>query len=123
MRICNKCGINPVRAPKQYNCAECHREYMRGRYKTDSDAVKTRVKERKVEIRNLIKEAKNVPCVDCHETYPWYCMDFDHLRDKKFNLSVAAQKAWALDTIRAEIEKCDVVCANCHRKRTFERTQ
>lgn len=123
MKICNKCHKNPVRSPKQYNCAECHREYMRGRYKADPKIAAEKLKKRRGEIRALIMEAKAVPCKDCKEKYPWYCMDFDHLRDKKFNLSEAGNHMWALDTIKEEILKCDVVCANCHRKRTFERTR
>lgn len=48
-------------------------------------------------------------------------MDFDHLRDKKFNLS-KAHLTGSLKKITEEIAKCEVVCSNCHRVRTFERT-
>ena len=70
----------------------------------------------------MIVEAKSVPCVDCENSYPYYVMDMDHVRGvKQFQLSVAANKRKALPTIQEEIAKCDVVCANCHRERTFSR--
>jgi hypothetical protein len=47
-------------------------------------------------------------------------LDFDHLGDKRFNISQALpDRNWA--AILAEIEKCEVVCANCHRRRTARR--
>lgn len=74
-------------------------------------------KSRKEFLRQYIIEKKSVPCVDCGERYPSYVMDFDHVRgDKKFNLSKG--KKTSVKTIDAELEKCDVVCSNCHRERT-----
>jgi hypothetical protein len=51
-------------------------------------------------------------------------MDFDHVRgEKKFKVAEAVQFAYGLnfDQLRAEIAKCEVVCANCHRIRTASR--
>jgi hypothetical protein len=58
------------------------------------------------------------PCVDCGETDP-VVLEFDHLRDKLGNISAMYGHAWR--SILAEIAKCDVVCANCHRRRTARR--
>lgn len=44
-------------------------------------------------------------------------MDFDHLGDKKF--AVGSSISYTLDAVREEIAKCEVVCANCHRERTY----
>lgn len=57
-------------------------------------------------------------CVDCGEDHP-ATLDFDHVRGKKaFNISEAIIAGFPLAKIKAELEKCVVRCANCHRKRT-----
>jgi hypothetical protein len=59
------------------------------------------------------------PCVDCGESDP-VVLEFDHLRDKRTGITkVIANGSWA--KFLAEIEKCEVVCVNCHRRRTAER--
>jgi hypothetical protein len=61
------------------------------------------------------------PCVDCGES-DIRCLDFDH-RDptqKSMNVSAMVFLHVAWKRIEAEIAKCDVRCANCHRKRTSE---
>ena len=70
--------------------------------------------------REYIKSLKEkTPCKDCGKTYPYYVMHFDHLRDKKFN--IGAKTSLSKLTILAEIEKCEIVCANCHAERTYKR--
>jgi len=62
------------------------------------------------------------PCVDCGESYPFYKMEFDHVRgEKKFNLSDAGVKVCSFPLAIEEMKKCDVVCRNCHAERTFRR--
>lgn len=48
-------------------------------------------------------------------------LEFDHLGGKEYNVSEPVGQAYSLGTIRREIEKCEVVCANCPRRRTFTR--
>jgi hypothetical protein len=58
-------------------------------------------------------------CMDCPERDP-IVLEFDH-RDpaaKSFNVGDVTQHGYALSRVMAEIDKCDVVCANCHRRRT-----
>lgn len=69
-------------------------------------------------IKNL---KESTPCSDCEKFYPSVVMDFDHLGDKWRN--VGSLINYSLTTIKAEIEKCEIVCANCHRIRTWDRTQ
>lgn len=68
-----------------------------------------------------IREKKQVPCADCGISYPYYVMDFDHLRDKKFLVAHLVNQGW--NRIDEELSKCEVVCSNCHRIRTFKRSQ
>lgn len=58
------------------------------------------------------------PCADCGEPDP-IVLEFDHIRDKVRNVSAMRTNSWA--RLAAEIEKCEVVCANCHRRRTAHR--
>jgi hypothetical protein len=60
--------------------------------------------------------------MDCGQTFPPYVMDFDHVRgEKKYNVGLMASSGYSLKMIAAEIQKCDLVCANCHRIRTHQR--
>ena len=77
--------------------------------------------------RNLIRRRtqeikESTPCADCGEQFPHYVMDFDHLpgMGKAFNIGTPSN-APSMSALEAEIRKCDVVCANCHRHRTFMR--
>lgn len=61
------------------------------------------------------------PCVDCGNT-DVRVLDFDHVRgEKNNNVTTLAHTAGSLTRVIAEIDKCDVRCANCHRIATHER--
>jgi hypothetical protein len=64
----------------------------------------------------LIESFRQRPCADCGETDP-LVLEFDHLGHKNFNISTGLRNNnW--QTVLDEIATCDVVCANCHRRRT-----
>ena len=74
---------------------------------------------RRARFKAFIAWLKNIPCFDCGNTFPPECMDFDHVEQKTFNIgSVASGRGVGIDTLQAEIMKCELVCANCHRVRT-----
>ena len=77
-------------------------------------------KRRTASRRKIIDAAKAKPCKDCGQKYPYYVMDFDHVRGKKIDC-VGHMLSQSLARIVKEISKCDVVCSNCHRKRTHRR--
>lgn len=108
----------------QHWCRACHRTYQRKYYEANK-AYYLGLQDKRVQRnRRLIREAKGVPCADCGRRFPPYVMDFDHRpgEEKCFNLSIAAgQTRLSRERIAAEIAKCDVVCANCHRERTHQR--
>ena len=69
--------------------------------------------------RSALATIKDRPCLDCGESFPSYVMDLDHRAGTTKVSSVSqmlASSPWK--KIEAEIAKCDVVCANCHRERT-----
>ena len=72
----------------------------------------------RLENRAYIKQLKETtPCADCGNLFPHYVMDFDHQRDKV--KAVSLMMAFSFEKLKAEIAKCEIVCANCHRIRTF----
>lgn len=118
-------GSTPVHHPKMYKDAADQRACARRSYERNKEKVKARVRARNIEERKRIKElvqmAKAVPCADCKTSYPFYVMDFDHLGNKKFDLAKAMYQSF--NRVKEEIEKCEVVCSNCHRKRTHQRAR
>lgn len=67
----------------------------------------------------IVNGLKNKPCKDCQGWFEPYQMDFDHISDNKAcNVSQMVAMGYSLEKILVEIAKCELVCANCHRKRT-----
>lgn len=61
------------------------------------------------------------PCLDCGRSFPYYVMQFDHTSDDKLFQVSSVLKHHHWSAMWAEIEKCDLVCACCHRLRTESR--
>lgn len=73
--------------------------------------------------RELIRKLKNKPCGDCLDWFnPWQ-MDFDH-RPGTHKIAAVGMFAHtaSMERVMAEARKCDLVCANCHRNRTYRRS-
>ena len=91
-------------------------------YKRTPESNRMHVKEARKKMRVFVRALKDKPCNDCREEYPHYVMQFDHVRGKKlFGLSRVSSTFVSKSRVVAEIEKCDVVCANCHAARTWKR--
>jgi len=65
----------------------------------------------------IIDYLKLNPCIDCFEK-DVIVLEFDHRGDKKMDVSTMVTRGYSLKKIKEEIEKCDVRCANCHRRKT-----
>jgi len=91
-------------------CFDCAAEYSRGR-KTENAATARAYRKRK---RNKIQSLKT-PCIVCGFDKHPEAIDFHHLdpTEKDFIVARSMGKAW--DKVKAEIEKCVCLCANCHR--------
>ena len=77
---------------------------------------RTMIKHKQFVIRQKCK-----PCVDCGIQYnPWQ-MQFDHIKGSKVDNIGSMQARYSYKRIQEEIDKCDVVCANCHANRTHGR--
>lgn len=82
-----------------------------------------RSQKRRTEIRLMIAKIKeDAGCIDCKIMYPYYVLDFDHVNGLKVE-NVGQMVYWhSVEDILKEIEKCEIVCSNCHRERTHKRT-
>jgi hypothetical protein len=81
-------------------------------------------REARLRSRQFVVNLKSTtPCADCGQVFPDRpeVMDFDHLRDKEFQIAQLVARGALPETLMKEIEKCEIVCANCHRTRTVKR--
>lgn len=107
---------------------EKQREASRRHYAAHRDKVIEKAKEYSKAARDRIRAHIRAhllqnPCVDCGETNT-IVLEFDHIEaagKKEFNISDAVRRGYGMKKIEAEIAKCKVRCANCHRKKTYER--
>ena len=142
MKICTRCGnekplsefYKQSRNADGYEkrCKQCKRDYAKGRYDRETPEQRERRHAREKEYRKTyvnVNEAANKAyiqhylqhheCVDCGED-DWVVLEFDHVRDQK-EYAVSALIRFPIDKLIKEIGKCDVRCANCHRRVTYAR--
>ena len=105
---------------------EKQREYAKRHYEKNKEAMKARAKSFDNEVaiprikRLILEHLKANPCVDCPENDP-IVLEFDHRNgeEKLFCIGEAASKKIGVKKLMVEIAKCDVRCANCHRRKTY----
>jgi hypothetical protein len=128
LRRCGRCDqVLPVTSfnrrgeDYQWWCRDCFRKYFRARgqvHVEQSNAAKARRKRRAQRLVRTHLAAH--PCVDCGET-DTTVLEFDHLGRKRGDVSALAASGLSVGALREEIKRCEVVCANCHRRRTARR--
>ncbi len=137
MKTCTKCNVEKpissygMRLGELHKwCRECLSIYAKGRYRASPETRQAAIDKANFRrnilrpmLRNLLKELKTSPCVDCGQSHNPWIMQFDHLRDKKFNIAHAVRAGVSELKLREEISKCELVCANCHAERTYRRRQ
>ena len=123
MKICSKCKIPkeledfPINRTKKdgraHICKKCQNEYVRQHYKKNKKQYYDRNIRRKNEAREyVINFKKNGKCGRCPE-HRWWVLDFHHTNNKKDYITRLF--SYGIDTVKREIEKCELLCANCHR--------
>lgn len=110
----------------RYVCKECACKRAKESYQRNKEsakarcakAAKTRILERRKYVYNYLKSHS---CIECGEDDP-RCLDFDHIdqEDKDLAISRAIWNNWSMDRLINEINKCRILCSNCHRKRTAD---
>jgi hypothetical protein len=104
-----------------YKDPEKQRLYQQQHFQDNKEVVAQRKRDRRSKAKQYMQAAKTAPCTDCNMTFPHYVMDFDHIaNDKIKGLSVLAREG-DLAGVITEMAKCELVCANCHRIRSWKR--
>lgn len=114
----------PYKDPTSPESIEAARAARRKHYEKNKQAYKERAKAVTVAMREYVQAIKEAnPCTDCRKHYPYYVMQFDHIGDDKVaNVqSLCSKGNW--QKLKDEIEKCELVCANCHAVRTWTRSR
>lgn len=131
-RICSKCKLEKSLTKEFFNirdkkglkfrtdCKLCQHEKQSYAYQKKIEKYKKTCKD----YRATLKEQNQKllwdfflqnPCVKCGENNP-IVLEMDHLRDKKYNIAdIIFSHTWV--SIKKEMEKCQVLCANCHKKK------
>ncbi|PSQ19047.1 HNH endonuclease [Halobacteriales archaeon QS_8_69_26] len=92
-------------------------------YRANREQSRERKERRRRKLVRWVYEYKrdNCECARCGEGDP-ACLEFHHREEseKEFSVSRRANRGHSVENIRAEIDRCEVLCANCHRKEHYE---
>ena len=109
---------------RQVYCRECSRQYVREHYARNAAYYCAKARARNHDVGKFVREMllaylAEHPCVDCGES-DVVVLDFDHTdpSTKRLEVALLVRKRHGWKPIKAEIDKCEVRCANCHRRRT-----
>ena len=114
--LCVYCVTGSMAERDRLGCRPCL-----DRMKAKSRASWAKVKLTKADRRTYLIELKGGKCVDCGYNEHPAAFEFDHLKDKAYAISNMLNNCYKWETILQEVEKCELVCANCHRVRTHNR--
>lgn len=100
---------------------ELARRHSREHYERNKSAVLARVARRRKVVRKELSKwvtayKADRGCSNCPERDP-VCLDFHHQTgDKELEIGFAVRGQWSMERLMEEINKCVILCANCHRK-------
>lgn len=109
--------------PNKCWCKSCEKQWHAGRYQREKKEIQLYVKTRRKELTAWIRSLKEgKACADCKLSYHFSAMQYDHTRnDKLIDIASMANRGYKKEKILIEINKCELVCANCHAVRTYKR--
>lgn len=138
MKVCTKCNVaknednfftkDKSTGRLHAQCKDCYREHRQGyaveHYAKYGDKYRARAKERRTRIRRdlqvrIIDYLNDKSCIECGES-DIRVLEFDHINpeDKKFGIAMAIRNGMKWEDVFEELRKCQILCANCHKKRT-----
>ena len=106
---------------KELGCSKSTISYHLGAGQKEKTNAKNRRNRKRV--TGMLREYKeSVGCVDCEGSFPHYVLEFDHLPGtEKLGSPSTVGRRYSIQKAIEEADKCDVVCANCHNIRTWNR--
>jgi hypothetical protein len=101
---------------------ELCRERTKRTYYKYQEQYKQKASNHRSKRRAILFQLKDKPCLDCGIKFHPCAMEFDHInKDKSFDVGAMFRSGLKLETIMLEVAKCELVCANCHRIREWNR--
>lgn len=132
-KACCSCGAELLATREFFNrkssssddlqnvCRTCNSKHNKKHYEKNKEKIKQRTRDRVKRIKPLaqqiILQCLKTGCIDCGEK-DIVVLEFDHQGDKKYEIARMIHEAYSLDKLEEEINKCEIRCANCHRRKT-----
>lgn len=130
MKVCSRCKENKTEAEFKKNrtkpdglqiiCSDCSKELNKIWYNKNKKNRLLKINQYRNKTINWLKEYKStLTCSKCPENHP-SCLEFHHIdpNSKLGNISEEVRN-WSIDRLKTELQKCIVLCANCHRKEHY----
>lgn len=129
---CNKCGkgqpLNNFSIEWANNkkwrrpqCKNCRNTQQRAQYRrSETQRAKRKERARKIEIHHWNRRftyLNGKQCIDCGNSNP-LVLEFDHKDPKQKINNIGSMRNQSDETVKAEMDKCEIRCVNCHRKKT-----
>lgn len=95
-------------------CANCHRNETQAEFFCEGPKITGGEGTVKAYVISL---KDNASCKDCLRTFRYWQLDFDHIGNSKF-MGISQMNRMSIETVKKEIAKCELICANCHRIRS-----
>lgn len=105
-------------------CKACRKTHDASYYQLRRDELMARKRQREAELVSWMRAVKSGPCADCGRRFHPAAMTFDHLpgTTKRSDIATLVRRT-SIRLASEEIAKCELVCANCHAVRTYERRE
>jgi transcription elongation factor Elf1 len=127
-KYCKKCNTEKSKNQFSYKsktrgilqsvCKDCQNKYTKQHYKEKTSYYVERQKRRRKKIKQeFIEFKKTLKCSRCSED-DFVCLDFHHIdpSQKEISIATAIHNSLSMEKIKQEVDKCIVLCSNCHRK-------
>lgn len=102
-------------------CKQCQKPYKDSHYRNNKERYINKNRNYREKVKQFVSEyKKDKKCERCPENFP-QCLHFHHLdpKQKEFNIALAVRNKVTIEKIKEEIDKCIILCANCHIKEHF----